>query len=157
MKTALAFVLFLQLSGPLWALDTNSNGLSDVWEWKQSSIPTFQEWLAAPVAVNPLLDPDGDGATNAQEEQAGLSSTMASYISADPEALLEPGTFSARLELDQLSNEYYLRWWSVAGKLYQVEYSLDLIPGMMMVIPAMALVMNIFYTIPASRDRPVKK
>ena len=43
--------------------DTNSNGLSDIWE----------QYYFGYLGVNPAADPDGDGRTNLQEYQAGTN------------------------------------------------------------------------------------
>jgi len=76
-------------------IDTNTNGLSDVWENVYS------------LTANPLADPDGDGQNNFQESVAGT----------DP--LNSASVFRLRSTIEPQA--FVLRWSSVAGRRYQIE------------------------------------
>ncbi len=98
----LAALLLLGTTAISSAIDANHNGMSDVWE-KHFSLPP---------GSRPDDDPDGDGLTNLQESIAGT----------DP--LNAADAFRARIELAQ--GIPYLKWPSVAGKVYTIQQSTDL-------------------------------
>ncbi len=82
-------------------LDRNADGISDVWAGLH------------PSAGAPTADPDGDGASNRAEAQAGTDPSSAS------------SRLAATTERDASGN-LVLRWPSVTGKHYQIESSTDL-------------------------------
>jgi Pectate lyase superfamily protein len=96
-----ALVLFLvcaALSGSALAIvDSNTNGMSDVWEAVYGAM-----------GVSPSDDPDGDGQNNYQESVAGTDPWDASSV-------FRVTNFTA------LPQAYLVRWMSVAGKRYQLE------------------------------------
>ncbi len=77
-------------------VDTNGNGLSDVWETAYSAM-----------GISPAGDPDGDGRNNVQEAIAGTDPYDAHSV--------------FRLESSRLVSGQLIRWRSVAGRQYQVE------------------------------------
>ena len=84
------------------ALDTNGNGMSDVWEM-----------VFGAQSLLPNIDTDGDGFTNAQEALAGT----------DPFDSKSHPTFSLVLAG---TNSLLANWNSVIGKLYTLQRSPDL-------------------------------
>lgn len=53
--------------------DTDSDGMNDAWELAHGFNPKLNNLLAGPANQNPNADPDGDGLTNAEEEQLGTN------------------------------------------------------------------------------------
>ena len=53
--------------------DTDSDGMNDAWELAHGFNPKLNNNLAGPANQNPNADPDGDGLTNAEEEQLGTN------------------------------------------------------------------------------------
>jgi hypothetical protein len=51
--------------------DTDGDGMNDGWELAHGFNPKLNNLLAGPANQNPNADPDGDGLTNAEEEQLG--------------------------------------------------------------------------------------
>jgi Bacterial TSP3 repeat len=119
-------ILFILTTNLYAILDTNQNGVSDLWEKKYNQgalYPTF----------TPTADPDGDGWTNLQEAAAGtdpangksptgyvrpqITRTPAVYLSpaipGDPPQLLTPEVAT-------------VTWPTVAGKKYTLLVSTDL-------------------------------
>jgi len=85
-------------------IDRNANGLSDLWEMAYPGGMLVAE-----------EDFDGDGFSNTQEDRAGT----------DPR---DPSSFPHISELNlNVSTPLTVEWIAVAGKRYQLDYSLDLI------------------------------
>jgi len=53
--------------------DTDGDGMNDAWELAHGFNPKLNNNLAGPANQNPNADPDGDGLTNAEEEQLGTN------------------------------------------------------------------------------------
>ena len=92
---------------PPHAYDTDGNGLSDIWQAYYNVGP-----------VDPNDDLDGDGMTNAEEEDAGTDPLNA-----------ESGLFIAGIVVDNVTpapkvdfeGDIHIRWPSQLGKMYQLE------------------------------------
>ncbi len=126
-------VFFTLVSG-LWILnsqfsyailDTNNNGLSDVWERAHNNNQLF------PNAYDLQADPDGDGWTNLQEAAAGTSpfnaNTPGGFV--QPIIIHFPAVYIAgpNGEQELLTPEAIsINWRTKIGKLYTLQYSLDL-------------------------------
>ena len=98
-KVEVLFVVLALLGGRTLCraiVDTNGNGLSDVWETAYSAM-----------GISPADDSDGDGRNNAQEAIAGT----------DP----YDAHSGFRLESSRFVSGQLIRWRSVSGKQYQVE------------------------------------
>lgn len=109
-------------------LDTNHNGISDLWE------KTYNNNLLFPGSYNPQADPDGDGRTNLLEAIAGtnpLSSIPpAGYIQATQvhvPAVYLTGSNGVRTLVTP--EAYSLSWPTKIGKLYTLSCSTDLMPN----------------------------
>ena len=132
--------LWLLVSLPAHALiDTNTNGLSDLWEKAFNANTLFS---AANPDHDPAADPDGDDWTNLQEAAAGTDPFDASAPGGFvlPWIAHTPGTFE---QGDELANPdpdaadpmpilidpptVTLTWPSLAGKAYQVAVSENLV------------------------------
>ncbi len=100
-----AFLLVCASTAPLRAIDQNGNGLSDIWEL-----------LYGVGAVAPGADPDGDGATNAQEAAMGSNP-------------LDPRSRPALSLTAGAPGSVVAQWQSEAGKLYTVEGTTSLTSG----------------------------
>lgn len=99
------FSIFMLLSicSVYGIIDTNENGMSDVWERK------FQVF-----GVDPEADPDADGQTNLQESQAGTNPT--------------DGSSSLVIyNVNQLDLALLVSWYSKQDQQYQVQYSSGLV------------------------------
>ncbi|MDA1005347.1 MAG: hypothetical protein O3A87_02540 [Verrucomicrobia bacterium] len=108
--------LAVVLAGPLHAIqDSNSNGLSDVWEKfynNDNLFPAASPYLAAE-------DPDGDGWSNADEAVAGTNP----FSSALPEGWVRKAIQSH----PEVNGCFMLSWPSIAGKGYQLSVSTNLV------------------------------
>lgn len=89
-------------------VDADANGLPDWWE---------QDYFAMPAGVDPLADPDGDGADNLAEFLAGTvptNSVSALRLTISPSAP---------------DGAAVLNWPSVAGRFYRVWQTTNLLSG----------------------------
>jgi hypothetical protein len=110
-------------------IDTNQNGLSDLWEKQFNSEQLF------PSTYDPHADADADGWTNLQEANAGTNPTDTNA----PNGIILPAiTYHAAVHgsLDEngvpilISAETAtVTWPSLAGKQYRVHFSQDLSAG----------------------------
>ena len=107
-------------------LDTNSNGLSDLWERTYNGGSLFS------TGFDPLSDDDGDGWTNAQEAAAGTNP----FDPNPPDGLIRPESeyipeFWADVdndnELEFVSASIRTTWPTIPGKYYTLLYSPDLV------------------------------
>ena len=110
-------------------LDTNNNGLSDLWERANNNgelFPDTADFLSA-------ADPDGDGWTNEQEAAAGTNPFQAN----PPDGIVRtqllriPATYCLDENGDPelLTPETYcLTWPTLPGKQYLLSFSPDLTP-----------------------------
>ena len=122
-------------------IDTNSNGLSDLWEKAFNANALFS---AAIPDHDPSADPDGDDWTNLQEAAAGtnpfdadtvagfvrplISHTPGNYEQGDVPDPMDPGTVDPASPLILIDPPTVtLTWPSITGKSYQVAVSEDLI------------------------------
>ena len=104
-------------------LDTNGNGLSDIWERQHNNGELFTS------AFDPQNDSDGDGWTNQQEAAAGTNPFQAvpphGYIR--PEMIHLPAKYgppNAEGQMELLTPAAVtVRWPTVAGKQYTLEHS----------------------------------
>jgi hypothetical protein len=116
MKILLLFIFcFLLVSQPVWGLiDSDSDGMSDVWEAAHGLSTTGSSLPGQ----SPSADPDADGFSNLLESVAGTDP----FSSAPPNGIYRmQATPNATnpLALD-------LRWPQFIGKRYQVQSSTDL-------------------------------
>jgi len=119
-----SFLLMLSSRPASAILDTNNNGLSDVWERIYNNGDLF------PSSFDPLGDDDSDGWTNAEEAVAGTDPES----SASPDGLVRPEVailHDVSLDLDNNGIEFYaevatITWPVIAGKLYTLLYSPDM-------------------------------
>lgn len=135
--TSRSFFLFLVSS--LWLLasqfsqaivDTNANGVSDLWEKQYNSGELFPE------TFDPQADPDYDGWTNAQEADAGTNPSEANppdgYLSPDiahiPAVYISPEEEGGEPVLST-PEAVTITWPTLAGKQYTLLYSPDLAQG----------------------------
>lgn len=129
MKRLLTFASVLFALGALPAsavLDTNNNGLSDVWERKYNNNDLF------PPGFDPQADPDGDGWTNAEEAAAGTDP----FDSKSPNGLVRPKIVHIPAVLGDIDESgvpelitpeaITITWMAIAGKQYTLRYSPDL-------------------------------
>jgi hypothetical protein len=110
-------------------LDTNSNGLSDLWERDVNDGSLFD------VSFDPLADSDSDGWTNAQEAAAGTDpldpnppdGLILPITTHAPEVWSEPDEFN---EIHLVSPEAVIVTWpTLTGKKYTLLFSPDLTQG----------------------------
>jgi len=101
-RIGLAAIALLGMSRSTFAVNANGDGMSDVWK----------KHFALPAGSGPNDDADGDGMTNLQESIAGTDPLNAADV------------FRARMET--VGDALYLKWPSVAAKLYTIEKSTDL-------------------------------
>ncbi len=97
-------------------LDTNSNGLSDLWERAYNGGNLFS-------SINPLADDDGDGWTNEQEAAAGTSPFDANA----PDGIVRPQTNHIPEVLGVSPEVIQVTWPQIPGKVYTLLFSPDLI------------------------------
>ena len=113
----LGVLLFALCAFPASAiLDTNSNGLSDLWERAYNGGDLF-------ASMNPLTDDDSDGWTNAQEAAAGTSPFDAN----PPDGLIRPETNHIPEVLGVSPEVIQVTWPQIPGKSYTVFFSPDLV------------------------------
>ena len=128
MKRLLPLCLLFALC-PLTApalLDTNGNGLSDLWEVQFNGGQLF------PPDFDPQADPDGDGWTNAQEAVAGTnpfdSTSPGGFLR--PQITYIPAVWSVPVENGTpelvTPEAVTITWPTVPGKLYTLFCSPDL-------------------------------
>ncbi len=117
MKTIFSFLAFQFFSiFPLLAiLDTNNNGLSDVWEKQYNTSQLFSATNTTHAAT---ADPDQDGWTNAQEALAGTNPFSANQFDGRSHIALLPSTSQGLFSL-QIPTKL--------GKNYQIQGSYDLL------------------------------
>jgi len=97
----LFFVLCLAPCRPGFAiLDVDADGMSDVWEAAYAGI-----------SLSPMADADSDGRINREEAQAGTNPLSSTSVLAMSEMKWLPG------------NAAQLKWPTVKGKRYQVQFS----------------------------------
>jgi hypothetical protein len=121
LATILSPVLTLQA-----IVDSNENGLSDIWEKQHNSDELFAE------TFDPQADPDADGWTNAQEAAAGTDP----FSTAHPEGHLQPETTHIPATwgdtdydnvLDLITPEVIrVSWPTIPGKQYTLQSNPDL-------------------------------
>ena len=107
-------------------LDTNNNGLSDLWERAYNNGQLF------PQGFDPQADPDGDGWTNVQEAVAGTDPFNPNPH--DGLVRLETTHIPAVLsEPDEFGESYFITpeavtvtWPTLLGKQYTLSFSTDL-------------------------------
>jgi hypothetical protein len=134
MKRVVSVPLFscLWLLGSLSSqaiVDSNDNGLSDLWEKAHNGGSLF------PSNFDPQADPDGDGWSNAQEAAAGTDPSDANpptgYL--QPEITCYPAIYhtdpGTSLTETQSPATVTLNWPTLPGKQYTLLYSTDLAPG----------------------------
>ncbi len=110
-------------------IDTNNNGLSDLWE------KTYNNGDLLPQSLDPDADPDGDGWTNAQEAIAGTDpfDANAPLGQVCPDILYTSATYSgvdANGDPILITPEAVtITWPTLAGKLYTLQFSANLQAG----------------------------
>ena len=108
-------------------LDTNDNGLSDVWERTYNNGDLFDS------SFDPQADPDSDGWTNEMEAIAGTDPFDANT----PDGYMRPALSRIPAVLGEIDESgvpevitpdaFILTWQTIAGKQYCLLYSPDLI------------------------------
>ena len=108
------FVLFCCLTNAYSFIDSNANGMSDVWEKSHNSNSLFAvtNTLHAPEA-----DSDSDGICNSLEAIAGTNPFS---------TLGDIGKFELKIEKIPQLNVVRLNWFAITNKYYEIEYSLNL-------------------------------
>ena len=113
----LGVLLFALCAFPASAiLDTNSNGLSDLWERTYNGGDLF-------ASMDPLTDDDSDGWTNAQEAAAGTNPFDAN----PPDGLIRSETNHIPEVLGVSPEVIQVTWPQIPGKSYTVFFSPDLV------------------------------
>ncbi len=105
-------------------LDTNENGLSDLWEKQHNSGELFAG------SFNTQADPDADGWTNLEEAIAGTDP----FIPNPPEGIIRPDIVHIPAEMGEengvpvvMTPEFMtVSWPTLPGKLYRLQFSPDL-------------------------------
>ncbi|MGL4399602.1 MAG: hypothetical protein ACRCXD_07015 [Luteolibacter sp.] len=110
-------------------IDSNSNGMSDLWEETYNQLELF------PSTFDPQADPDHDGWTNAQEAAAGTDP----HNSNAPSGFIRPEiTHSPAIWLDSNGDgideidtpeAHVVTWPTLVGKQYTLLFSIDLAAG----------------------------
>lgn len=122
-------VPFLLLVSSLWLLapparsivDTNANGLSDLWEQEFNNGELFDN------AFIPQADADGDGWTNAQEAAADTNPFEANL----PGGAIRPEIAHVSDVLGDSGESapvFTISWPTITGKQYTLQWSADLTP-----------------------------
>lgn len=132
MKRHLLFLvsgIWLLVSSAFAIIDTNENGLSDLWEKAHNNNELF------PATYDPEADSDQDGWTNAEEAAAGTDPADPN----PPDGLVRPDTYHSPATYydpdedgipDILTPETItLEWPTIPGKKYTLLVSADLAPG----------------------------
>lgn len=127
-RTLLALSCWLLTPAAFAILDTNSNGVSDLWERKYNAGELFLQ------NFDPQADYDSDGWTNAHEAAAGTNP----FAPNPPDGMIQPVTghvLPVWSEPDENSEVYLISpeavtvtWPTQAGKQYTLFYSPDLTP-----------------------------
>jgi Bacterial TSP3 repeat len=126
-RPLLIFIFLLVFTPTLQAiLDTNQNGVSDLWEKKYNQGALFSTFT-------PTADPDADGWTHAQEALAGtdpfssnsLTGCVRPTLLNTPAVYLNPAQAGSSATL-LTPAAITLTWPTLAGKRYTVLYSSDL-------------------------------
>ena len=123
----LGVLLFALCAFPASAiLDTNSNGLSDLWERAYNGGDLF-------ASMNPLTDDDSDGWNNAKEAAAGTDP----FDPNPPDGLIRPDIVHTPELWEDQNNDNILElvtpeaviisWTTIPGKQYTLLYSPDLV------------------------------
>lgn len=125
----LSSLWLLTLIPSLAIVDSNDNGLSDLWEKQYNTGNLF------PSTFDPSADPDGDGWTNAREAAAGTDPFNAN----PPDGMLRPAIVHTPAVWydpdvdgipDLLTPEVAtITWETLPGKLYSLFFSTDLSAG----------------------------
>jgi hypothetical protein len=125
---SLSVLIYALCALPMSAIiDTNTNGISDLWERQYNGGQLIQN-------LDLQDDPDGDGWNNAQEAAAGTNPFDAN----PPDGLVRPETVhlnDAWLDLDgDGTDEFYpqvvsINWPTIPGKQYTLLCSTDLSAG----------------------------
>ena len=116
-------------------IDTNENGMSDVWERIYNNGELFPTDDPFDPIYGPQADPDGDGWTNEQEAAAGTDP----FDPNAPGGMLQPKiTFIPEVRADVDNNKtlqvitpdaILVSWPTIPGKLYTLSWSTDLSAG----------------------------
>ncbi len=124
LPAAVLFLALLSLLPARAALDSNGNGVSDIWELDTNSgqlFPTF----------DPAADDDHDGWTNGAEAIAGTLHNDATPPAGvfQPDYRIAPAVYETVNGItEETSHEsFVLTFTGLPGKLYTVEHSIDLI------------------------------
>ncbi len=128
MKRLLPFCALLCATLPAFAfVDSNNNGLSDLWERTYNNGQLFGS------SFDPQSDADGDGWTNAQEAAAGTNPLDPN----PPEGIVRPQLTNIPAvwsEPDENGDSVivtpasmFMEWQTIPGKQYSLLYSADLI------------------------------
>jgi hypothetical protein len=109
-------------------VDTNQNGLSDLWEKQHNDDELFPE------TFDPDADPDADGWTNAQEAAAGTDP----FSTVHPDGYLQPETTHIPATWGDIDNDnipdlltpavIQVSWPTIPGKQYTLQSNPDLAP-----------------------------
>jgi hypothetical protein len=121
-------------------LDTNNNGLSDLWEKEYNAGELFSE------AFDPQLDYDKDGWTNAQEAAAGTNP----FDPNPPDGTIRPGIVHTPAVWGEENGVPYIdtpeavtvSWPTIPGKRYQLLVSADLSQGSWIEVPNSDFISN---------------
>lgn len=134
-RLARSLLLTATLTLPAHAqLDTNANGMSDVWERQFNRDNPGELFDSANPAHHPEADPDGDGWTNHQESIAGTDP----FDGNPPEGMIATQITYLKDQEEETSPEYpdgrmidltIISWDTLPGKEYTVVFSPDLSAG----------------------------
>lgn len=134
-RLARSLLLTATLTLPAHAqLDTNANGMSDVWERQFNRDNPGELFDSANPAHHPEADPDGDGWTNHQESIAGTDP----FDGNPPEGMIATQITYLKDQEEEPSPEYpdgrmidltIISWDTLPGKEYTVVFSPDLSAG----------------------------
>ncbi len=114
-------------------VDTNANGLSDLWEKAHNSGQLFSE------TYDPQADPDQDGWTNAQEAAAGTDPNNANALN----GVIAPGIDHIPAVMGEENGQpvvispevVTVSWPTLVGKRYALHFSPDLSSGSWLEVP----------------------